>query len=69
MRVRTYLEFSYRESLSETCPRAIDEGQQMPVSLDILRRGRDTLFPDPAFRLELLGIRTPERRRTIHGRY
>jgi hypothetical protein len=64
-----YLEFGYRESLSKACPWAIDEGQQMPVSLDLFRPGRNTVIHDPAFRLELLGIGTPERRRAIHAWY
>ena len=64
-----YFELGYSKSLSKTRPWAVDEGQQMPVSLDLFRPGRNTVIHDPAFRLELLGIGTPESRRAIHAWY
>ena len=63
----TYLELSDREALSKTRPWPIDEGQQVPVSLHLFRPSRNALVLRPPFRPEFLGIRTPQRRRSIHG--
>ena len=65
----TYLELGDRKPLSKTCPRAVDESQQMPVSLDLFRPARNAVVADPPFRLELFGVRTPQRRRAVHGRH
>ena len=65
----TYLELGDRKPLSKTCPRAVDESQQMPVPLDLFRPARNAVVADPPFRFELFGVRTPQRRRAVHGRH